>query len=168
MNSVGKNQKGFTIVELLIVIVVIAILAAITIVAYNGIQNRANDTSVQSDLVSAMKKIEAARIDDPGNLYPASSAGMLNSAGVKFSTSAFSTAVNNALYCRSFDGKDAGIAAMSKGGTAYYISGTSGGLKPYALAWSGSSAATCTNFVANTGVYGVIWGYTNNAWAYGV
>ena len=34
------KSRGFTIVELLIVIVVIAILAAITVVAYNGIQNR--------------------------------------------------------------------------------------------------------------------------------
>lgn len=41
----GIKQKGFTIVELLIVIVVIAILAAITIVAYNGIQTRANNTA---------------------------------------------------------------------------------------------------------------------------
>ncbi|MFZ2836491.1 MAG: prepilin-type N-terminal cleavage/methylation domain-containing protein [Candidatus Saccharimonadales bacterium] len=32
-----KQQSGFTIVELLIVIVIIGILAAITIVAYNGI-----------------------------------------------------------------------------------------------------------------------------------
>lgn len=37
----GQKQTGFTIVELLIVIVVIGILAAITIVAYNGIQERA-------------------------------------------------------------------------------------------------------------------------------
>jgi prepilin-type N-terminal cleavage/methylation domain-containing protein len=36
-----EKQTGFTIVELLIVIVVIGILAAITIVAYNGIQERA-------------------------------------------------------------------------------------------------------------------------------
>lgn len=36
-----QQQHGFTIVELLIVIVVIGILAAITIVAYNGVQTRA-------------------------------------------------------------------------------------------------------------------------------
>lgn len=40
-----KNSYGFTIVELLIVIVVIGILAAITVVAYNGIQTRATNTS---------------------------------------------------------------------------------------------------------------------------
>lgn len=43
-----KQQSGFTIVELLIVIVVIGILAAITIVAYNGIQTRARTTSITS------------------------------------------------------------------------------------------------------------------------
>lgn len=41
-----KNQSGFTIVELLIVIVVIGILAAITIVAYSGVQQRAYNTKV--------------------------------------------------------------------------------------------------------------------------
>ena len=47
----AKNRyTGFTIVELLIVIVVIAILAAITIVAYTGIQDRAKESNVQSDL----------------------------------------------------------------------------------------------------------------------
>lgn len=41
-------KRGFTIVELLIVIVVIAILAAITVVAYNGIQNRARASGAQA------------------------------------------------------------------------------------------------------------------------
>ena len=40
---INQKQSGFTIVELLIVIVVIGILAAITIVAYNGIQTRAEN-----------------------------------------------------------------------------------------------------------------------------
>lgn len=42
----NKKQTGFTIVELLIVIVVIGILAAITIVAFNGIQQRASNSQV--------------------------------------------------------------------------------------------------------------------------
>ena len=43
------NNKGFTIVELLIVIVVIGILAAIAVVAYNGVTTRANDTKRESN-----------------------------------------------------------------------------------------------------------------------
>ena len=52
-----RRQSGFTIVELLIVIVVIGILAAITIVAYNGIQDRAKTTAVQSAATQASKKL---------------------------------------------------------------------------------------------------------------
>lgn len=55
------KQKGFTIVELLIVIVVIAILAAITVVSYNGIQARAQQSKVASDISTLNKAIMAAR-----------------------------------------------------------------------------------------------------------
>lgn len=47
------NNPGFTIVELLIVVVVIAILAAITIVAYNGIQQRAYNSAMLSSAKQA-------------------------------------------------------------------------------------------------------------------
>ena len=50
-------QRGFTIVELLIVVVVIAILAAITIVSYNGIQNRAKASAAQTAAEQAGKKL---------------------------------------------------------------------------------------------------------------
>lgn len=54
--SMLRKAHGFTIVELLIVIVVIGILAAIAISAYNGSQERARAAAVSSGI----KKIEKA------------------------------------------------------------------------------------------------------------
>ena len=45
----SNKTKGFTLVELLIVIVVIAILAAISIVAYNGVTQKARDRERESN-----------------------------------------------------------------------------------------------------------------------
>lgn len=56
-----KDQKGFTIVELLIVIVVIGILAAITIVAFNGIQDRARNTTAKEAATNISKKLQVAQ-----------------------------------------------------------------------------------------------------------
>lgn len=67
-----KTKSGFTIVELLIVIVVIGILAAITIVAYNGIQGRARDNSRYSDVKLIMKALELYKVDK--GTYPVMSA----------------------------------------------------------------------------------------------
>ncbi len=57
------KQKGFTIVELLIVIVVIAILAAISVVAYNGIQSRAENAKTVAAVTSWVKALQMYRLD---------------------------------------------------------------------------------------------------------
>ncbi len=65
----AKATNAFTIVELLIVIVVIGILAAIVIVAYNGISQHATNALLQSDLSSAASSLEVANVQ--GGQYPA-------------------------------------------------------------------------------------------------
>ena len=62
-------QRGFTIVELLIVIVVIAILAAIVIVAYTGIQSKARDTTRSYDIKQIQKSLAAFYAQN--SYYPA-------------------------------------------------------------------------------------------------
>lgn len=69
------SKKGFTIVELLIVIVVIAILAALTIVAYNGIQQRARDSVRKSDLAAIAKALKLYAVDNNGPMWSSSGCG---------------------------------------------------------------------------------------------
>lgn len=68
--SKKTTLKGFTIVELLIVIVVMGILATIVIVTYQGVQDKANTTKNQSNATEVMKKAEAYNALNTG--YPAS------------------------------------------------------------------------------------------------
>ncbi|MFI5212865.1 MAG: type II secretion system protein, partial [Candidatus Saccharimonadales bacterium] len=59
----ASNRSGFTIIELLIVIVVIGILAAIILIAYNGIQHRAVVTTLRSDLRNAATLMQVGHTD---------------------------------------------------------------------------------------------------------
>jgi prepilin-type N-terminal cleavage/methylation domain-containing protein len=56
--------RGFTIVELLIVIVVIGIIASITIVSYNGVQARGQDVRRKSDITNIQDAIEIYKINN--------------------------------------------------------------------------------------------------------
>lgn len=72
LNNPSATRTGFTIVELLIVVVVIAILVAVTIVAYNGITAKANDSARLTD-ASAIEKAIQLRHVEHGTSLPVSS-----------------------------------------------------------------------------------------------
>jgi len=59
MISLKNKSKGFTIVELLIVIVIIAILATLVIVTFTGIQAKARDSQRQTDINAVDSHLEA-------------------------------------------------------------------------------------------------------------
>lgn len=70
-NNFLKNvKKGFTIVELLVVIVVIGILAAITIVSYTGITSKAVASTLQADLSGASNKLKIWQLSNDSGDYP--------------------------------------------------------------------------------------------------
>ena len=62
--KIQRDSPGFTIVELLVVIVVIGILSAITIISYTGITQRAMASSLQSDLANASQQLKLFQVDN--------------------------------------------------------------------------------------------------------
>lgn len=83
----NTSRSGFTIVELLIVIVIIGILAMITVVAYNGIQERGRIATLTTDLTAGSKQLEIDYAFN-GSSYPSTLAqadsgkGLVSSPGV--------------------------------------------------------------------------------------
>lgn len=163
-----RTSYGFTIVELLIVIVVIGILAAIVIVAFNGIQNRGYDASIQSDFSSARKKVEAQKVLSVTNVYGGAALPWGSTVSSSFNKNAYSTSTNNLIYCYATDGSEYAIAAVSKSGKQFYVSNTKA-ITDYTPTWAPGGASVCPNILVNnttTGSYAWGWGYTGGAWQF--
>lgn len=102
---VYRRRLGFSIVELLVVIVVIGILAAITIVSFSGIRQRVNLATLKSDLKNASTQLEAYKALDSNEAYPLGK----NIAGLKSST-------------------DTLLAYLRSSDTSYCLQGTNNGV----------------------------------------
>lgn len=143
------SSKAFTLVELLIVIVVIAILATISIVGYNGIQERARAASVSTALSQASQKIALWQVDNPGTTPTTlSDAGIASTDSLTYQ---YSQTNNTQDYC---------ITATT-GPTSYYLNSTTqrtptkGGCPGHGQGGQGA----ITNLVVNPSLEGGTTGY---------
>lgn len=118
MFSGQKQTAGFTIVELLIVVVVIAILAAITIVSYNGITQRAFVSTVQTEFRNTIQAFERYKAETGS--FPATNTNTeLAAANVRINTDNYSSDSSNFLYCANNTTGLVGLAAVGKNGVLY-------------------------------------------------
>lgn len=162
------KTNGFTIVELLIVIVVIGILAAITLVAFSGVRDRANNSALQSDLKNIGALLEQYLIIHetlPDELTDPSLQGL---GKVTITKSAYGNYFHNGsgyynlLYCHNDNNVFALVAVSSAGVTYRYEKGS---VKEHGAMLSGSNG-TCQ--AAGVNPYTAYWGYAYGSWRAGL
>jgi len=167
------GKFGFTLVELLIVIVVIGIIASITLVSYNGTQGKANDVAVQSDLQNMGGQLDINNATT--HTYPSDELA-LSLIGFKVSKGSYGNHLvdggtgykYNALYCStvsSYSPADFAIIASSSSGNVFSYHG--GKVAPYpSSSWSGGWGNMCPALlgVATGNSATGIWLYENSIW----
>jgi prepilin-type N-terminal cleavage/methylation domain-containing protein len=76
MRSLSKAEDGFTLVELMMVVLIIGVLVAVATPVFAGLADRARDKEMQADLRSGLLAVELYYLqngvytDDPGLLEP--------------------------------------------------------------------------------------------------
>lgn len=125
------HHRGFTIVELLIVVVVIAILATIGIVSYNGMQRRGVEATLHSDLQQGRDELELLRLDTgeypatlPDTIKPSPEVNMQLVTNTLPHYSGLTPVQNGVLYqtvCSGLIGEGYGRGTNNGGATEQYV-----------------------------------------------
>lgn len=153
-------QKGFSIVELIVIVVVIAILASIVVVSYNGIQNNAYDSAVQSNLEDAASQLEAYRTQSSNidQEFP-NTTTQLEGMQIKASKDSYDTSLAvNFAYCINSTRQEFTLAAASKSGNIYLM--TEDGFRSTSLTTSSFTSTLCSTL----GLTLVSNGFASGAW----
>ena len=154
------QQKGFTIVELLVIVITIAILASITFASYNGAQQRTQDASLQNDLTHVGELFDVYRTNTGmTDEYPSTLAN-LQGLGLKIARANYRTTITaNVIACISADKKSFAVVAQNKSGTISMV--TAAGVAAFSQP---ASSFTYANTCSSLGLTLISAGWYTGAW----
>lgn len=142
--AVERSEAGFTLIELMMVVLIIAILITVLIPTFFGARDRANDRATQSSLRNAATAAKAVYVDNQD--YTEATAVRLNIEGlpVVFVDASTAPTNQNTVSIETPSATYAVISGLSKSGKCFYVSDDVSGDPAVAGTWFAmQSGVTC-------------------------
>jgi type IV pilus assembly protein PilA len=119
---VEDSESGFTLLELMMVVLIIAILIAVLMPTFLGARDRANDRATQSSIRNALTAAKAVYVDNQD--YTQATPARLNAEGVpvQFVAANVDPTSQNMISVNNGSKTYLVLAGKSKTGTCFYIS----------------------------------------------
>ncbi|HWW52481.1 MAG TPA: prepilin-type N-terminal cleavage/methylation domain-containing protein [Acidimicrobiales bacterium] len=141
-----EDEDGFTLIELMVVVLIIAILIAIAIPTFLGARQKAQDRAAQSNLRNALTAAKTAYVDTQDYTTAASQLASIEPSLTYASGTASTGQSNISVFAPSATEVD--LAAKSQSGTCFFLKDTTTGGTSYAKDNSSCAAST-----PSTGTY---------------
>jgi type IV pilus assembly protein PilA len=139
------DEDGFTLIELMVVVLIIAILIAIAIPTFLGAQDRARDRAAQSNLRNALTAVKTIATDDAGLFTSISTASLLSAEGaLSYESTTAPSAVDkiSVEVVTTTDPDTVVLEAKSASGTTFAVCANSSGEVLYAKTTIGQGLCT--------------------------
>jgi len=139
----GEGERGFTLIELMVVVLILAILIAIALPTFLGARQKAQDRAAQANLRTGLTAIKTAYVDGQSYVTAASQLASIEPSLTFVRSSGASSNGQQDIAVNAVDDQDVGLAALAADGVCWQLFDATGSAGTTYGSVRNSTSASC-------------------------